>query len=411
MRTSAQGFEHNSLPYSKSKSKIKMRPKDRRSIRRACERLEQQRFELQAQLNVLSESVETLKDVLKKSTKQAKKESKRDGKGGNGRKKAPARGIVGAQIKERAQKASGVDLDETKLYYSKASRQWMPEVEMALESEIGVGSDVDGDGDGQEPRNILDALPVELLMFILAHVAVRDARAVACTCKSFCDLLLWSDTGELFWNHAVQSLWQMDEPLATSWRHTFGIVSRWTWDDQYGNDARMRLSNSNRTVTALGSDDDGAASMPSTTAVICRALIDAEYPYWSVRVDHMTADGITIGVATLETQLGLGRLGSGQDSYGYNSFASLLHQNIRVPAGRPYIPGDVVGVYLDLERKQLAFYLNGVFSFASASRKSDIFQKPLHLAVTLAYPGDQVTILQPLNKTPAGKRRKKRKNH
>ena len=110
----------------------------------------------------------------------------------------------------------------------------------------------------------------------------------------------------------------------------------------------------------------------------------------------MTADGVTIGVATFSVDKGA-RLGSSSDSFGYNSYATLWHQNLRVPYGKPYQAGDIVSVHLDFVKQRLRFYVNKK-CLSCAWSSEDLVQKQLYLAATLSYPGDSITIMRAKHK-------------
>jgi hypothetical protein len=183
-----------------------------------------------------------------------------------------------------------------------------------------------------------------------------------------------------------------------SWRYTFLVVRGWTWSTKYS--MAVQLSHHNRIATHIAGDVN--ASHSTLGAVVAEAIMNREYPYWSVRVNAMTADGITIGVASLTEQPSLlRRLGSSRESFGYNCYATLWHQNLRIPYGHPYCAGDVVGVYLDYQKRQLAFYVNNKYLNCASQDVALFSGSPLHLAVTMSYDGDSVTVLPPQRQPPS----------
>lgn len=235
---------------------------------------------------------------------------------------------------------------------------------------------------------LLAMLPKDVLVQVLLLVPIESVHALACTSKFFCDLILRSEKGERFWQNACRSLFPVavTERSVNSWKYTYGVVRTWAWNSQLVSDDVL-LSNFNRTVRSRSGAQAGVK-----TSVIADAVIDPEYQYWSVRVDRMRSDGITIGVAAVREEIS-------NTWFGYNSFATLWHQNVRVPYGRAFVAGDVVSVHLDFRKHRLAFYVNGQF-LNVASRDAALVQRRLHLAATLAYEGDQVTILEPLHLPP-----------
>ena len=88
---------------------------------------------------------------------------------------------------------------------------------------------------------------------------------------------------------------------------------------------------------------------------------------------------------------------------GFNSYATLWHQQVRVPYGRRFAAGDIVSVLLDYGKRRIAFYVNHEF-INVASREAGLLMRKLHFAATLAYEGDQLTLLPPLQSPPRQQR-------
>ena len=236
--------------------------------------------------------------------------------------------------------------------------------------------------------SLLERLPKDLLVLVLSRVPVESVRALACVSKYFCELILRSARGERVWQEACRRLFPVAvrERPVNSWKYTFNVLRTWAWNAELLPED-VELSECNRTARCLQ-----AARPGGKASVIADAVIDPEYQYWSVRVDRMRGDGITVGVAAVREEIS-------NTWFGYNSYATLWHQNVRVPYGRAFVAGDVVSVHLDFRKSRLAFYVNGQF-LNVASRDVGLVQRKLHLAATMAYEGDQVTILEPQHQPP-----------
>jgi hypothetical protein len=236
--------------------------------------------------------------------------------------------------------------------------------------------------------SLLARLPKDLLVLVLSLVPPESVRALACASKYFCELILRSERGERVWQEACRRLFPVavGERAVSSWKYTYNVLRTWSWNtDLLPED--VELSNHNRTARCTQTARAGGKA-----SVIAHAVVDPEYQYWSVRVDRMRSDGITVGVAAVREEIS-------NTWFGYNSFATLWHQNVRVPYGRAFVAGDVVSVHLDFRKSRLAFYVNGQF-LNVASRDRDLVQRKLHLAATLAYEDDQITMLAPQHLPP-----------
>ncbi len=240
----------------------------------------------------------------------------------------------------------------------------------------------------EERPSLLAQLPKDLLVLVLSLVPMQSVRALACASKYFCELILRSERGERIWQEACRRLFPVAvrERAVSSWKYTFNVLRTWAWNAELL-PPDVALSDHNRTARCLQT-----ARACGKASVIADAVIDPEYQYWSVRVDRMRSDGITVGVAAVREEIS-------NTWFGYNSFATLWHQNVRVPYGRAFVAGDVVSVHLDFRKSRLAFYVNGQF-LNVASRDLDLVQRKLHLAATLAYEGDQITMLEPQHLPP-----------
>ncbi len=67
--------------------------------------------------------------------------------------------------------------------------------------------------------------------------------------------------------------------------------------------------------------------------------------------------------------------------------------------GKTFRAGDIVSVLLDYGKRRIAFFVNHEFVNV-ASRETGLLQRKLHLAAALAYEGDQLTLLPPLQWPP-----------
>ncbi|KAL3658817.1 hypothetical protein V7S43_016185 [Phytophthora oleae] len=77
--------------------------------------------------------------------------------------------------------------------------------------------------------------------------------------------------------------------------------------------------------------------------------------YWEVLVERMTDPcGVMVGVAPSEAF----EDGDSSEAVGYAATGVILHSGVEVCRAQAFAAGDTVGVYLDMNRKKVAFFLN-----------------------------------------------------
>ncbi|KAG1709648.1 hypothetical protein DVH05_020304 [Phytophthora capsici] len=77
--------------------------------------------------------------------------------------------------------------------------------------------------------------------------------------------------------------------------------------------------------------------------------------YWEVLVERMADPcGVMVGVAPSEAF----ETGDSSEAVGYAATGVIVHSGVEVCRAQAFAAGDTVGVYLDMNRKQVAFFLN-----------------------------------------------------
>ncbi|CAH0489948.1 unnamed protein product [Peronospora farinosa] len=77
--------------------------------------------------------------------------------------------------------------------------------------------------------------------------------------------------------------------------------------------------------------------------------------YWEVLVERMLDPrGVVVGVAPSEAV----ETGVTEEAVGYAATGVILHSGVEVCRAQAFAVGDTVGVYLDMNRHEVAFFLN-----------------------------------------------------
>jgi hypothetical protein len=108
--------------------------------------------------------------------------------------------------------------------------------------------------------------------------------------------------------------------------------------------------------------------------------------YWEIYADGRTENEIKIGIAN-KTNFNLNTAFCDYDyGWGYYGLGQLRHGNNSTGPkyGKPFKNGGYVGVYLDMNKGQLAFSLNGEF-MGMAYEEEELKKGPLYAAVSLLH--------------------------
>ncbi|KAF4038451.1 Spla/ryanodine receptor domain-containing protein [Phytophthora infestans] len=91
------------------------------------------------------------------------------------------------------------------------------------------------------------------------------------------------------------------------------------------------------------------------TRVLRHLFFTSGHHYWEVLVERMADPrGVMVGVAPFEAF----EAGATEETVGYAATGVILHSGEEVCRAQSFAAGDTVGVYLDMNSQQVAFFLN-----------------------------------------------------
>ncbi|XP_066998112.1 SPRY domain-containing SOCS box protein 3 isoform X2 [Anabrus simplex] len=133
----------------------------------------------------------------------------------------------------------------------------------------------------------------------------------------------------------------------------------WAWDHQ-GISSSTHLSRDNREVFFHPGYSSGTAVVRGN-----KPCVKGQYYYWEIKVlTPMYGTDVMVGVGTSKINLRepevrfCSFLGSDEESWGFSYRGSIQHSGTYERYGPPFVQGSIVGIFLDMFRGTITFYLN-----------------------------------------------------
>uniref|UniRef100_A0A1B6EHL9 B30.2/SPRY domain-containing protein n=1 Tax=Cuerna arida TaxID=1464854 RepID=A0A1B6EHL9_9HEMI len=136
-------------------------------------------------------------------------------------------------------------------------------------------------------------------------------------------------------------------------------VHEWAWDEQLAT-ATTLLSNDNREVRFHPGYSSGTAAIRGDSP-----FQQGHIYYWEIKMlTSLYGTDVMVGVGTKKAQLDKSTyqfcslLGSDKESWGFSYKGKLQHNGKSEWYGPPYGKGSIIGIYLDMWKGTLEFFLN-----------------------------------------------------
>ncbi|XP_075220279.1 SPRY domain-containing SOCS box protein 3 [Lycorma delicatula] len=137
------------------------------------------------------------------------------------------------------------------------------------------------------------------------------------------------------------------------------IVHDWSWDEKVTTSATL-LSKGNREVRFHPSYSSGTAAVRGNLP-----FQPGHVYYWEIKMlTSLYGTDVMVGVGTKNAELDKSTynfcslLGSDKESWGFSYTGSVYHDGKFEPYGPPFKKGSTIGIYLDMWKGTLEFFLN-----------------------------------------------------